>query len=81
MPREVAKIHDEIIFDYYKTGKGNFMNNDKIVFAIHKNKYAFPAEIMLKTLITYSFGIKFACFLNRDVALIRNYFPKHSLFE
>ena len=48
---------------------------------VHKNKFVFPAEVMLRVMISYTFGITFAFFVNKDIPLVRNCFPKHSLFD
>lgn len=81
IPKSIARIHDQIIIDFYKRGKGRLINSERVVFMIHKNKYVFPAEVLLRVLITYSFGIKFVFFVNRNIPIIRNYFSEHYLFD
>lgn len=81
IPEVISKRHDQIIFSFYQRGYGKFVNKDRIVFAIHKNSFIFPAEILLRIMITYSFGIKLVLFMNRDINFLKTHFAQHHLFE
>jgi len=42
---------------------------------VQKNRFIFPAEILLRVMISYSFGVKFAFFVNTDIPQVKSYFP------
>ena len=80
IPNKLSIIHDQIILNYYSTAKAKLINKERLVFIVHKNGYVFPAEVFLRTSITYDFGLRFVLFLNRDVFSLKRYLPK-SLFD
>lgn len=74
MPQVYGQMHAGFMMRFIETGESHIMNEERVVFPIHKKKYMTPCTLVLKVLPLLDNGLHFVGFLRdyiEDLRLVK----------